>query len=87
MKSLLVIVIAAATMGCSAIGTYAGMDIGMGYGHNFGNGGNSFENASAYRFGNHKLGSSSSSFSGGSQYPDDTISTSVTILLRPKKEN
>ena len=82
MRMLFVAILAACTIGCSAIGTYAGMNLGVGYGHNFGNDG--FEGESSYRFGHHKLGSSS--FSGGSLYPDDTLSTSVTILLRPEKK-
>ncbi|GAF92365.1 unnamed protein product [marine sediment metagenome] len=82
MKTLLVAALALCVTACSTIGSYAGMDLGIGYGHNFGNDG--FESESSYRFGRHKLGSSS--FSGGSQYPDDTIEINATILLRPEKE-
>jgi hypothetical protein len=89
-KALLVIIIAALTMGCTTfaknVGTYAGMDLNLGYGHNFGNNdgiggrlGGASGNIGANRFSTGK-----SYFNGGSQYPSDTISTSVTILLRPK---
>ena len=78
MKSLFVILLAACTFGCSAIGTYAGMDLGLGYGHNFGdNSGFSADHRSCFH---------SSVVEGGSFYPDDSINFNATILLRPEKE-
>ncbi len=88
MKTLLVVLLAACVMGCGTIGTYAGMDIGLGYGHNFGNDGGFSGRVGDARanIGANRFYSGSSYFYGSDLYPDDTLNISATILLRPEKE-
>ncbi len=81
MRAIIIAILASALFGCAnlgEIGSYAGMDIMMGYGHNFGtSNGGSFAPA----HGNFE----GVSFD-GFEYPDDTFNTSVTILLRPSDD-
>jgi hypothetical protein len=77
----LILILSAIFFGCAnlgQVGSYAGMDIMLGYGHNFGvnNGGS--------------IGPGHGNFEAvsfdGFEYPDDTFNTSVTILLRPSDD-
>ena len=88
MKSLFVALLAVCVVGCGTIGTYAGMNVGLGYEHNYGEGGgfSGMTGSSRGNIGANQFYSGGSYFRSGGYYPNDTISTSVTILLRPEKE-
>ncbi len=72
MKIIALLFLGILTLGCSHVGSYAGMDLNVGYGHNFG------DNGGGGKFAGHF-------YDGGNLFPQDTISTGVTILLRKEE--